>query len=161
MAVIICDPVVTFVVNGFFAIRGSIDGGSNGYASYIAALPQFLYWMIALSVLLIPVLQMCFALPQSLGGKALEFIGGGVSDLGESGAMSSVRGALAANNAPRNDLHSQQSKKAADRSQQLQQQRDQAKRDQSLINAIKGGGSSGGNAIVGNQGIAKGNKGES
>ena len=47
----------------------------------------------------------------------LEFISGGVSDLGESGAMSSVRGALAANNAPRNDLHSQQSKKAADRSQ--------------------------------------------
>ena len=160
MAVIICDPVVTFVVNGFFAIRGSIDGGSNGYASYIAALPQFLYWMIALSVLLIPVLQMCFALPQSLGGKALEFIGGGVSDLGESGAMSSVRGALAANNAPRNDLHSQQSKKAADRSQQLQQQRDQAKRDQSLINAIKGGGSSESKAILGSQGIGPNNSGK-
>ena len=90
----------------------------------------------------------------------LEFIGSGVSDLGESGAMSSVRGALAANNAPGNDLHSQQSKKAADRSQQLQQQRDQAKRDQSLINAIKGGGSSGGNSIVGSQGIAPGNQGK-
>ena len=83
----------------------------------------------------------------------LEFISGGVSDLGESGAMSSVRGALAANNAPGNDLHSQQSKKAADRSQQIQQQRDQEKRDQSLINAIKGGGSSGGQAILGSQGI--------
>ena len=79
-----------------------------------------------------------------------------MSGLGKSGAMSSVRGALAANNAPRNGLHSQQNKKATDRSQQLQQQRDQARRDQSLINAIKGGGSSGGRAIVGDQGIAEG-----
>ncbi|RRN44304.1 hypothetical protein EHV23_13350 [Lautropia dentalis] len=92
-AILISDPLVTFVVNGFFAIRGAIDGGmgDNIVLYYLSAVPQFLMWMQALSILLVVVLHMCFALPQTLPGAVLQWIGAGVTDLGESGAMGRIQ----------------------------------------------------------------------
>ena len=103
-AILVSDPLVTFVVNGFFAIREAVEGGDAGYMSYLSALPMFLWWMIALSFLLIPVLQMCFGLPQILPGAVLQWIGAGISDLGESGATGKLQSGLAANNVPGNKL---------------------------------------------------------
>ena len=41
--------------------------------------------------LIVAVLYMCFALPQMLPGTVLSWIGGGISDPGESNAVQSVR----------------------------------------------------------------------
>ena len=110
-AILVSDPLVTFVVNGFFAVREAVDGGATGAMSYIGALPMFLWWMIALSFLLIPVLQMCFGLPQILPGAVLQWIGAGVSDLGESGATGKLQSGLAASNLPDNKLRDIQNKR--------------------------------------------------
>ena len=110
-AILVSDPLVTFVVNGFFAVREAVDGGATGAMSYIGALPMFLWWMIALSFLLIPVLQMCFGLPQILPGAVLQWIGAGVSDLGESGATGKLQSGLAASSLPDNKLRDIQNKR--------------------------------------------------
>lgn len=46
--------------------------------------------------LIVAVLYMCFALPQMLPGTVLSWIGGGISDPGESNAVQSVRSQMAA-----------------------------------------------------------------
>lgn len=51
----------------------------------------FLWWLTVLSYVLLAVLYMCFALPQMLPGTVLSWIGGGISDPGESNAVQSVR----------------------------------------------------------------------
>ena len=135
-AILISDPLVTFVVNGFFAIRGAIDGGmgDNIVLYYLSAVPQFLMWMLALSILLVVVLHMCFALPQTLPGAVLQWIGAGVTDLGESGAMGKIQGGLASTSLP------------VDRSrEEAKKERAQLQRDERLARMIKGakGGGSG------------------
>ena len=45
--------------------------------------------------LIVAVLYMCFALPQMLPGTVLSWIGGGISDPGESNAVQSVRSQMA------------------------------------------------------------------
>ena len=158
-AILISDPLVTFVVNGFFAIRGAIDGGmgDNIVLYYLSAVPQFLMWMLALSILLVVVLHMCFALPQTLPGAVLQWIGAGVTDLGESGAMGKIQGGLASTSLP------------VDRSrEEAKKERAQLQRDERLARMIKGAkgggsGSSGSNKgtsdkteiISGDQGVAK------
>ena len=47
--------------------------------------------MTVLSYVLLAVLYMCFALPQMLPGTVLSWIGGGISDPGESNAVQNVR----------------------------------------------------------------------
>ena len=46
--------------------------------------------------LIVAVLYMCFALPQMLPGTVLSWIGGGISDPGESNAVQSVRSQMVA-----------------------------------------------------------------
>ena len=46
--------------------------------------------------LIVAVLYMCFALPQMLPGTVLSWIGGGISDPGESNAVQNVRSQMAA-----------------------------------------------------------------
>jgi len=147
-AILVSDPLVTFVVNGFFAVRDAVNGGATGAMSYLAALPMYLWWMIALSFLLIPVLQMCFGLPQILPGAVLQWIGAGVSDLGESGATGKLQSGLAAGSLPENQLEEIQNKR-------LQAKKAQAAsdaRDQKLLGALKGQGG-GNNAMTGGQGV--------
>ena len=52
--------------------------------------------MTVLSYVLLAVLYMCFALPQMLPGMVLSWIGGGISDPGESNAVQNVRSQMAA-----------------------------------------------------------------
>ena len=114
--------------------------------SYLAALPMYLWWMIALSFLLIPVLQMCFGLPQILPGAVLQWIGAGVSDLGESGATGKLQSGLAASSLPDNKLRDIQNKRLKEKNR--------------LKEKDNGGGGdgNGGNTLVitGPQGVAPG-----
>ena len=159
-AILISDPLVTFVVNGFFAVRGAIEGGMSGgnvVVYYLTAVPQFLVWMIALSVLLVVVLYMCFALPQTLPGAVLQWIGAGVTDLGESGAMGRIQEGMNPDRIqPYDDGRKEKRKRAADDRAQLQ-------RDERLVRMIKevDGGDSGGSSgkaktMTGDQGIVGG-----
>jgi hypothetical protein len=148
-AILVSDPLVTFVVNGFFAIREAVEGGDAGYMSYLSALPMFLWWMIALSFLLIPVLQMCFGLPQILPGAVLQWIGAGISDLGESGATGKLQSGLAANNVPENKLG------------QIQRKRLDDKRKEKARESVGSGSgqTDGSQAISGVQGVSPGDRG--
>ena len=148
-AILVSDPLVTFVVNGFFAIREAVEGGDAGYMSYLSALPMFLWWMIALSFLLVPVLQMCFGLPQILPGAVLQWIGAGIADLGESGATGKLQGGLAANSVPENKLGQIQNDR-------LEEQRKQKQLESSA--APKKGGGNGSKTISGGQGVAPNTK---
>ena len=159
-AILISDPLVTFVVNGFFAVRGAIEGGMSGgnvVVYYLTAVPQFLVWMMALSVLLVVVLYMCFALPQTLPGAVLQWIGAGVTDLGESGAMGRIQEGMNPDRIqPYDDGRKEKRKRAADDRAQLQ-------RDERLVRMIKevDGGDSGGSSgkaktMTGDQGIVGG-----
>ena len=161
-AILISDPLVTFVVNGFFAVRGAIEGGMSGgnvVVYYLTAVPQFLVWMIALSVLLVVVLYMCFALPQTLPGAVLQWIGAGVTDLGESGAMGRIQEGMNPDRIkPRDNGRKEKRQRAAD-------ERAQLRRDERLARMIKDvdGGNSGGSSgkakiISGGQGVAQGNR---
>ena len=157
-AILISDPLVTFVVNGFFAVRGAIEGGMSGgnvVVYYLTAVPQFLVWMIALSVLLVVVLYMCFALPQTLPGAVLQWIGAGVTDLGERGAMGRIQEGMNPDRIkPRDNGRKEKRQRAAD-------ERAQLRRDERLARMIKdvdggdNGGSSGQNkTMAGVQGVA-------
>lgn len=97
MGILISDPVINFVVTGFFAIRGAVDGANlwPGF-SHLVYLGTFMWWLTVLSYVLLAVLYMCFALPQMLPGTVLSWIGGGISDPGESNAVQSVRSQMAA-----------------------------------------------------------------
>ena len=54
-------------------------------------MPTLLPSMPYIPLLIVAVLCMCFALPQMLPGTVLSWIGGGISDPGESNAVQSVR----------------------------------------------------------------------
>ena len=105
--------------------------------------------MIALSFLLIPVLQMCFGLPQILPGAVLQWIGAGISDLGESGATGKLQSGLAANNVPENKLG------------QIQRKRLDDKRKEKARESVGSGSgqTDGSQAISGVQGVSPGDRG--
>lgn len=92
MGILISDPMINFVVNSFFAIRGVVDGANllPGF-SHLVYMGTFMWWLTVLSYVLLAVLYMCFALPQMLPGTVLSWIGGGISDPGESNAVQNVR----------------------------------------------------------------------
>ena len=92
MGILISDPIINFVVSSFFAIRGVVDGGNFFLGlNQLVYLGTFLWWLTVLSYVLLAVLYMCFALPQMLPGTVLSWIGGGISDPGESNAVQNVR----------------------------------------------------------------------
>lgn len=97
MGILISDPIINFVVSSFFAIRGVVDGGNFFLGlNQLVYLGTFLWWLTVLSYVLLAVLYMCFALPQMLPGTVLSWIGGGISDPGESNAVQNVRSQMAA-----------------------------------------------------------------
>ena len=63
--------------------------------------------------LIVAVLYMCFALPQMLPGTVLSWIGGGISDPGESNAVQSVRSQMVGSTGQRvfNPLNMRKKKK--------------------------------------------------
>ena len=91
MGMLLSDPVINYIVRGFFAIRGVVDGGSFSVASYLVEMGTFFWWLQVLSYVLLAAIYMCFTLPQMLPGTVLQWIGGGISDLGESNAVQNVR----------------------------------------------------------------------
>lgn len=95
MAILISDPLISFVVRGFFDIKETISAGSLGMFTVFVEIGTFLWWLQVLCYVLLAVLYLCFALPQMLPGTVLTWIGGGISDLGESNAVGSVRGEMA------------------------------------------------------------------
>ena len=96
MGILISDPMINFVVSSFFAIRGVVDGANLWPGlSHLVYLGTFLWWLTVLSYVLLAVLYMCFALPQMLPATVLSWIGGGISDPGESNAVQSVRSQMA------------------------------------------------------------------
>ena len=73
----------------------------------------FLWWLTVLSYVLLAVLYMCFALPQMLPGTVLSWIGGGISDPGESNAVQNVRSQMVGSTGQRvfNPLNMRKKKK--------------------------------------------------
>jgi len=89
-AVLVSDPIINFIVTGFFSMQGALNS-STGAAGMLAEWLNFMWWFQALAIILLPVLYMIFALPQTLPGQVLTWIGGGIKDLGEGGASSAFQ----------------------------------------------------------------------
>ncbi len=92
--ILISDPLVNFASKGFFAMRGAIVT-STGTVGAISEFFTFTWWMYAFALMLLPIFYMCFGLPQVLPDKVLQWIGGGVADLGETSALGEMRTGLA------------------------------------------------------------------
>ncbi len=91
--VLVSDPVIDFVAQGFFAMRGAVVT-STGTVGAIAEFGSFSWWLIVFGFTLLPVLYMCFGLPQVLADKVLQWVGGGIADLGETSALNEMRGGM-------------------------------------------------------------------
>jgi len=87
----VSDPIISYISTGFFAMRAAVVS-STGVIGWFAQFESFVWWFEMYGFVLIPVLYMIFGLPQALPGHVLEWIGGGVRDLGETGAQHSIRG---------------------------------------------------------------------
>lgn len=91
--VLVSDPLIDFVAQGFFAMRGAIVT-STGTVGAIAEFGAFFWWLLLFGVTLLPILYMCFGLPQVLPDKVLQWIGGGVADLGETSGIGEMRSGM-------------------------------------------------------------------
>lgn len=91
--VLVSDPLIDFVAQGFFAMRGAIVT-STGTVGAIAEFGSFFWWLLVFGVTLLPILYMCFGLPQVLPDKVLQWIGGGVADLGETSGIGEMRSGM-------------------------------------------------------------------
>lgn len=87
----VSDPIINYISTGFFAMRAAIVS-STGTVGWFAQFESFVWWFEMYGIVLIPVLYMIFGLPQALPGHVLEWIGGGVRDLGETHAQSAIGG---------------------------------------------------------------------
>lgn len=97
-AVLVSDPIIDYIAKGFFAMRGAVVS-STGTVGAIAEFLTFAWWFMVFGLTLLPVLYMTFGLPQILPDHVLRWIGAGVSDLGETGAVGQMRGGMAATGA--------------------------------------------------------------
>ena len=93
-AVLVSDPMIDYIAKGFFAMRGAVVS-STGTVGAIAEFRTFAWWFMVFGLTLLPVLYMTFGLPQVLPDHVLRWIGAGVGDLGETGALSQMRGGIA------------------------------------------------------------------
>jgi len=93
-AILVSDPIIDFIANGFFAIRGAVVTSTGG-VGWLAEWFTFAQWLQMFGIVLLPVLYMVYGLPQYLPDHVLRWVGAGISDLGETGAMSEMRGGLA------------------------------------------------------------------
>ncbi|HHZ28484.1 MULTISPECIES: DotA/TraY family protein [Xanthomonas] len=96
--VLVSDPLIDYTARAFFSMRGAV-ATSTGTVGAISEFLTFAWWLIVFGFTLLPILYMSFGLPQVLPDKVLQWIGAGVSDLGETGALSHMRGAGAATTA--------------------------------------------------------------
>lgn len=94
-AVLISDPMIDYIAKGFFAMRGAVVS-STGTVGAIAEFLTFAWWFMVFGLTLLPVLYMTYGLPQVLPDHVLRWIGAGVGDLGETGALGQMRGGMAA-----------------------------------------------------------------
>jgi len=92
--VLVSDPLIDFIAKGFFTMRGAVVT-STGTVGAIAEFSSFVWWIVVFGFVLLPVLYMCFGLPQVLPDKVLQWIGGGVADLGETSALGETRTRMA------------------------------------------------------------------
>lgn len=92
--VLVSDPLINYVAKAFFDMRGAV-ASSTGTVGAISEFLTFAWWLIVFGFTLLPILYMSFGLPQVLPDKVLQWIGAGVSDLGETGALSEMRGGMA------------------------------------------------------------------
>jgi hypothetical protein len=93
-AILVADPIIDFVAKGFFSMRGAVVT-STGTVGTIASFLTFAWWFMVFGLTLLPVLYMTFGLPQILPDHVLKWIGAGIGDLGETNAVSQMRGGMA------------------------------------------------------------------
>lgn len=93
-AILVSDPIIDFIAKGFFSMRGAVVT-STGTVGTIASFLTFVWWFMVFGITLLPVLYMTFGLPQILPDHVLKWIGAGISDLGETNAVSQMRGGMA------------------------------------------------------------------
>ncbi|UIE42598.1 hypothetical protein FICKIIDM_01706 [Xanthomonas citri pv. punicae] len=92
--ILVSDPIIDYTAKGFFAMRGAITT-STGTIGAVGEFLTFAWWLIVFGATLLPILYMCFGLPQALPDKVLQWIGGGVHDLGETAALGEMRTGMA------------------------------------------------------------------
>ncbi len=93
-AILVSDPMIDYIAKGFFSMRGAVVT-STGTVGTIASFLTFAWWFMVFGLTLLPVLYMTFGLPQILPDHVLRWIGAGISDLGETNAVSQMRGGMA------------------------------------------------------------------
>lgn len=92
--ILISDPLIDFTAKAFFSMRGAVSA-STGTIGAISEFLTFAWWLIVFGATLLPILYMSFGLPQALPDKVLQWIGGGVHDLGETAALGEMRTGMA------------------------------------------------------------------
>lgn len=93
-AVLVSDPVIDYIAQGFFAMRGAVVTSTGG-VGVIAEFLTFAWWFMVFGLTLLPVLYMIFGLPQTLPDQVLSWIGGGLGSMGETSATAEMRGGVA------------------------------------------------------------------
>ena len=94
LACLLADPVIDFVTQAFFGMRGDIAKG-GGFMQLLNNVNTFFWWMAAFALTLLPIMYMIFFLPQTLSDQILQWIGGGVRSLGDSQAIGKAQAGLA------------------------------------------------------------------
>ncbi|PPU93072.1 type IV secretion system protein DotA-like protein [Xanthomonas populi] len=92
--ILISDPLIDFTAKAFFSMHGAVSA-STGAIGAISEFLTFAWWLIVFGATLLPILYMSFGLPQALPDKVLQWIGGGVHDLGETAALGEMRTGMA------------------------------------------------------------------
>ncbi|MDR6712128.1 conjugal transfer/type IV secretion protein DotA/TraY [Pseudomonas hunanensis] len=92
-AVLVSDPVIDYIAQGFFAMRGAVVS-SSGNVGAISEFLTFAWWFMVFGLTLLPVLYMIFGLPQTLPDQVLSWIGGGLGSMGETSAVADMRGGM-------------------------------------------------------------------
>ncbi|MGH8032964.1 MAG: DotA/TraY family protein [Luteimonas sp.] len=92
--ILVSDPLIDYTARAFFSMRGAV-ATSTGTVGAISEFLTFAWWLIVFGATLLPILYMSFGLPQALPDKVLQWIGGGVHDLGETAAKGELRAGMA------------------------------------------------------------------
>ena len=92
-AILVSDPVITYVTDAFFSIREALVTG-GGAISTFSQVWQTFWWIGLYAAVLLPILYMIFGLAQSMPDEILRWVGGGIGSLGETNANSGIVGAM-------------------------------------------------------------------
>lgn len=94
-AMLIADPVVDFITQAFFAMRGAVVTSTGFFPGALVEFFTFSWWLTMFGIVLLPVLYMIFALPNVLPDRVLAWLNVGVHDLGATQAAGNIRGGIA------------------------------------------------------------------